>query len=313
MTEDKIMGIIRVTSRMLVDRTLTDLAYQTRRILALQEQLSSGQRVNRPSDDPLNARRAISAKSMIAQNEQYIKNITTIRPYLTETETTVTTTLDIVQRARELAIQGRNTTNAQLQRDQIATEVNQLIEALMNEANHQTNGRYIFGGTVTISAPFQATRNANGEITSVVYNGNDNYISMEIMEGTQVIINHTGREVFLATGPQSTDIFQTLISLRDDLRSANFTGIEQRIQEANYAISQLSLALAKVGAVSKRLDTTEENLRNANIEFQRVISESIDADLAEVVVNLDTQTNSYQAALNAASRVIQPSLLDYLR
>lgn len=307
------MGIIRVTSRMLVDRTLTDLGYQTRRILALQEQLSSGQRVNRPSDDPLNARRAISAQSMIAQNGQYIKNITTIRPYLNETESTVTTTLDIVQRARELAIQGRNTTNAQLQRDQIATEVNQLIEALLKEANHQTNGRYIFGGTVTTTAPFQETRNVNGEITSVAYNGNDNYINMEIMEGTQVITNQTGREVFLATSSQSTDIFQTLISLRDDLRSGNFTGIEQRIQEANYAISQLSLALAKVGAVSKRLDNTEENLRNANIEFQRVISDSIDADLAEVVVNLNTQTNAYQAALNAASRVIQPSLLDYLR
>ncbi len=104
-----------------------------------------------------------------------------------------------------------------------------------------------------------------------------------------------------------------MISLRDNLRSANFTGIEQRIQEANYAISQLSLALAKVGAVNKRLDATEENLRNANIEFRRVISESIDADLAEVVVNLNTQNNAYQAALNAASRVVQPSLLDYLR
>ncbi|MGC8845199.1 MAG: flagellar hook-associated protein FlgL, partial [Candidatus Hydrogenedens sp.] len=238
------MGIIRVTSRMLVDRTLTDLAYQTRRILSLQEQLSSGQRVNRPSDDPLNARRAISAQSMIAQNEQYIKNITTIRPYLNETETTITTTLDIVQRARELAIQGRNTTNAQLQRDQIATEVNQLIEALLKEANHLTNGRYIFGGTVTISAPFQEARNANGEITSVAYTGNNDYISVEIMEGTQVITNQTGREVFLSTSSQSTDIFQTLISLRDDLRSANFTGIEQRIQQANYAISQLSLALS---------------------------------------------------------------------
>ncbi len=307
------MGIIRVTSRMLVDRALTDLAYQTRRILALQEQLSTGQRVNRPSDDPLNARRAISAQSMIAQNEQYIKNITTIRPYLNETETSITTTLEIVQRARELAIQGRNTTNAQLQRDQIATEVNQLIEALLKESNHQTNGRYIFGGTVTTTAPFQETRNANGEITAVTYNGNDELINIEIMEGTQVVANLTGREVFLQTSTQSTNIFQTLISLRDDLRSGNFAGIEQRIQEANYAISQLSLGLAKTGAISKRLDTTEENLRNAIIEFRRVISDSIDADLAEVIVNLNTQTNAYQAALNSASRVLQPSLLDYLR
>ncbi len=306
------MGVIRITQRMLVDRSLTDLAYQTRRILTLQEQLSSGLRVNRPSDDPLNARMAIYAKAMIAQNEQYMKNITTIRPYLNEAETSIMNTLDTIQRARELAIRGRNSTNAQLQRDQIATEINQLIESVLSEANHQTSGRYIFGGTVTATPPFQETRGANGEIISVTYQGNDNYINAEITEGVQVITNQTGREVFLTTGVQSTDILQTLISLRDDLRSANFTGIDQRIQETNHAINQLSLSLARIGAVSKRLDDTEGKLENANIEFQRVVSDSIDADFAEVIVNLNTQTNAYQAALNATSRVIQPSLLDYL-
>ncbi len=306
------MGVTRITQRMLVDRSLTDLAYQTRRILTLQEQLSSGLRVNRPSDDPLNARRAIYAQSMIAKNEQYMKNITTIRPYLNEAEASITNTLDVIQRARELAIEGRNSTNAQLQRNQIATEVNQLIESVLSEANHQTSGRYIFGGTVTATAPFQETRGANGEIISVTYQGNDNYINTEIAEGVQITTNQTGREVFLTTGAQSTDILQTLISLRDNLRSANFTGIDQRIQETNYAINQLSLSLARIGAVSKRLDDTEGKLENANIEFKRVISDSIDADLAEVIVNLNTQTNAYQAALNAASRIIQPSMLDYL-
>jgi len=306
------MGVTRITQRMLVDRSLTDLAYQTRRILTLQEQLSSGLRVNRPSDDPLNARRAIYAQSMIAKNEQYMKNITTIRPYLNEAEASITNTLDVIQRARELAIEGRNSTNAQLQRNQIATEVNQLIESVLSEANHQTSGRYIFGGTVTATAPFQETRGANGEIISVTYQGNDNYINTEIAEGVRITTNQTGREVFLTTGAQSTDILQTLISLRDNLRSANFTGIDQRIQETNYAINQLSLSLARIGAVSKRLDDTEGKLENANIEFKRVISDSIDADFAEVIVNLNTQTNAYQAALNAASRVIQPSMLDYL-
>lgn len=307
------MGIVRVTSRMLADRALTDLSAQLRKILALQEQLSSGRRVNRPSDDPLGARRAISSQAMISQYEQYIKNITAVRPFLNETETSVMTVMDIVQRVRELALQGRNSTNAQLQREQIAIEVNELLESLLKEANHQTSGRYVFGGTVTLTEPFQAIRNANGEIIAVNYMGNDKDIEVEISEGAVVPINRPGNEVFLSTGVDTTDIFQMIISLRDDLRSGNLSNITQRIRETNYAINQLSIALAQIGTVSRKLEDTEENLRMAINEFHRVVSDSVDADMAEVIVNLNTQMNAYQSALHSASRVLQPSLLDYIR
>ncbi len=307
------MGAIRVTQRMLVDRILNNLAYQSRKILSLQEQLATGYKVNRPSDNPLNTRSAISAQVRIYQNEQYLSNITSAKPYLNETESSIMTVMNIVQRAKELALQGMNGSNSQLQRDQIATEVNQLVEALVKEANHQTYGKYIFGGTVTMTKPFQESRNLAGEINAVTYVGNDEYSYIEISEGARVNINLTGREVFLPTITGSTDIFQSIINLRDDLRASNFGGIQQRIDELTRAINQLALALAKVGSVTNRMENTERDLENANIELRRVISDNIDADMAEVIVNLNSQSNAYQSALNAASRVIQPSLLDYIR
>ncbi|MCX8064887.1 MAG: flagellar hook-associated protein FlgL [Candidatus Hydrogenedentes bacterium] len=307
------MGAIRVTQRMLVDRILSNLAYQSRRILSYQEQLATGNKVNRPSDNPLNVRSAISARVRIYQNEQYLSNITSARPYLNESESAVMTVMNVVQRAKELALQGANGSNSQLQRNQIATEVNQLLESALKEANHQTYGKYIFGGAVTMTKPFQETRGLSGEINSVSYVGDDNYIYVEISEGSQVNINLTGREVFLPTITGSTDIFQALADLRDNLRTGNVSALQQRIDELTRAINQLSLALAKIGAITNRMETTEQDLESANIELRRVISDNIEADMAEVIVNLNSQTNAYQSALNAASKVIQPSLLDYIR
>lgn len=298
---------------MLVDRILNNLAFQSRKILSLQEQLATGNKVNRPSDNPLNVRSAISAQMRIYQNEQYLSNITSARPYLNESESSIMTVMNIIQRAKELALQGATGSNSQLQRDQIATEVNQLLEALLKEANHQTYGKYIFGGTITLTKPFLELRNMTGEISAVNYMGNDDYTYVEISEGATININLTGREVFLPTITGSTNIFQTLIDLRDNLRSGNISSIQQRIDELTRAINQLSLALAKIGALTNRMESTEQDLENANIELRRVISDNIDADMAEVIVNLNSQTNAYQSALNAASRVIQPSLLDYIR
>src|SRR6056297_3545013 len=121
----------RITQRLIVDRILNDLNLQGRQLLDLQDQLATGQRVNKPSDDPLAARRAISALTEVSANNQYITNISTIGPYLVETETAVTTSLNLVQRARELTLQGASSTNAQEQRDAIAEEIDEVLEQVL--------------------------------------------------------------------------------------------------------------------------------------------------------------------------------------
>jgi flagellar hook-associated protein 3 FlgL len=307
------MGAFRVTQRLLVDRVLTNLGSQNRAILRLQEQLSTGQRVNRPSDAPLDARRAISARAEINKYEQYLTNISTAGPQLTETETTVQTVIDRVQRARELALQGASGTNAQTQRDQIAIEVNQLLEGILVDGNHQTNGRYIFGGTRTLAPPFEATRAANGEITAVTYVGNDTRFELEIQDGVRVPVNQSGSDVFGTTGLPGVDAFQMLIDLRDNLRANDQTGMQARLTELDLADDQLGLALAGVGSVQNRMNGVEAELRTQITQQQQVLSDAIDADIAEVIINLNAQNNAFQAALSAGANVIQPSLLDFIR
>jgi flagellar hook-associated protein 3 FlgL len=304
------MGALRVTSSIMVMRVLDNISDQTRRILELQEQLSTGRRVNSPSDDPIAARRAINTRTLIEKNEQYISNITAVGPHLLETDTSISTVLNFTERARELALQAGNDTVNQEQLNALALEVDQLLEGTLVTANHVTNGRYIFGGTRTLQAAFDETRGASGEITTVAYQGNTDDITVTISDGVQVTVNDNGEQVFQA----DVDIFESLIGLRDDLRAGDRNSIrETRITELTTARDQLLRRQARIGSVQNRLDRTEFELEDFNLQFEELLSRTVDADFSEVIVNLNAQQNSFQAALNAGASVIQPSLMDFVR
>ncbi len=306
------MGAYRITQQMMVSRVLRNLSLQNRRILGLQEQMSTGQTVNRPSDNPMAARRAVDAQSVLAQNRQYITNISSISPYLTETETAITTVENFRQRAYELTLQGLSGTNGQTQRNQIALEINSILEDVLSQSNYNSNGRYVFGGTRTSTVPFTATRDANGEITAVTFEGNTETFEIEIAAKNRVKVNENGQAVFLQTSGSTVDVFQTLINIRDNLRAGDTASLQTDLQNLVNAQDQLMVAVSRLGATQSRVETMDANLRDINTQLQEVISDNLDADYADVVVNLNSQSNAYQASLSAAARVIQPSLLDYI-
>jgi flagellar hook-associated protein 3 FlgL len=293
----------------MAQRMLSNLQSQSRRLLALQEQLSTGLKVNSPSQGPLDARRAISARGSIAAIEQYLTNISNVGPQLEETSTTIQTTLDVFHRARELALQGGNGTNSQSNRIEIAEEVNQLLESVVSQANHQSNGRYIFGGSRTLNVPFSVTRDANGDITAVAYEGNDEEAQVQVSQEVKVTVNETGFDAFLS----QQNVFQTLIDIRDNLLAGNLDELQNaRLTELDAVQDQLLQSTARVGAVQNRLERLSSDHEDFVLQLRTVLSDSIDADYAETIVNLNSETNAFEAALNATSRVIQPSLLDFL-
>ena len=304
------MASLRVTQGILVLRSMRNLNDHMRKILSLQDELSTGLRVNSPSDDPIDARRAIDARTSIGTSEQYLDNMSMVGPQLEETAQCVLTSIDIVERVRELTLQGANATNSQLQLDEIANEVNQLLEAMVVESNHQTNGRYIFSGTRTLQEAFTETRDANGNITAVTYNGNTEDINVAVADGIEITANMSGQEAFL----NNIDTFQVLIDVRDDLLAGDYNSLEMtRLDELKTIREQLLRATAEIGAVQNRLDRTIANTEDFVVQLERVKSDSVDADYAETVINLNAASNAYQAGLNAAARTIQPSLLDYVR
>ena len=304
------MGAMRVTTQLLIDRSIRNINNQSNRLLTLQEQLATGLRVNRPSDDPIDARRAVSIRALLGKNEQYLANISMVNSPVAETNTSIETILSSFNRAWELALRGANGTNAQNQLDALALEVNQIVEGIFSTANHETNGRYLFGGTRTTTPPYEAIRNAEGEIVAVSFAGNAEAVHVAISDVLDLQYNEIGLDVF----SKNQDIFQTLLQVRDNLRAGDSGALGTvRLDEMETVRDQLTSALARVGSIQNRLDRSVEELEQFTFQLQTQLSDAIDADYADVMTRLYAQTNAFQAALSAAARAIMPSLLDYVR
>ena len=304
------MGAMRVTTQLLIDRSIRNINNQSNRLLTLQEQLATGLRVNRPSDDPIDARRAVSIRALLGKNEQYLANISMVNSPVAETNTSIETILSSFNRAWELALRGANGTNAQNQLDALALEVNQIVEGIFSTANHETNGRYLFGGTRTTTPPYEAIRNAEGEIVAVSFAGNAEAVHVAISDVLDLQYNEIGLDVF----SKNQDIFQTLLQVRDNLRAGDTSALGTvRLDEMETVRDQLTSALARVGSIQNRLDRSVEELEQFTFQLQTQLSDAIDADYADVMTRLYAQTNAFQAALSAAARAIMPSLLDYVR
>lgn len=304
------MAVTRVTQGIVADRVLQNINSNISELLRLQDQLSTGRRINRPSDDPLDARRAINARTAINVNEQFLDNIESIQPQLLESTNAIETALDIVQRVRELTLQGANGTNAPEQLELIAIEINQLLENVVEQANAETNGRFLFGGTRTGAPAYSVTRDGvTGDITAVTFEGNEEAIEIDVADNARVRINEPGTAPFQS----QIDVFELLINIRDELNATDQTTLRNvRLGELDQAQEQLLTSLAKIGSLQNRLERLTFNLDDSIVQLEKLFSDSIDVDFAELIVNLNQQENAYQAALNAGARVIVPSLLDFV-
>lgn len=302
--------VTRVTQGLLAQRTLNNLNIQFNRIAGFQEQLATGLRVNRPSDDPIDARRAMNLRTLISKNDQFLSNIGNISPQLEESATTLLGVVDILQRALELTTQAANETVDQPQLDQIALEIDQLLESLVVAGNRRTNGRSIFAGTQTIADAFDITR-VGDQIVGVTYAGNEETIEVTISEGSRTGINVSGTDAFQS----NVDVFAVLIGIRDDLTPVGDQDNlrEVRLGELQTALDQTLFAVARVGSIQNRLERVTNELLDFNLQFEVLLSDKIDADFAETVLGLDIAENALIAALSAAGRVLQPSLLDFVR
>ncbi|MCP4644409.1 MAG: flagellar hook-associated protein 3 [bacterium] len=304
------MGALRITQRIIVDRALNNLRDQQQAILQLQEELATGLRVNDPSDNPIDTRRAINTRTTITVTEQYIDNISRTNAFLTETDTAIQSSGESIRRVRELTLQGASGTYGPDQLENISEEINEILEGMVNTANHLTAGRYIFGGSRTTEPPYDVTRNVDGDITAVTYVGNSEYIETAIGNGVRVNVNEPGDAVFTS----DQDLFQTLIDIRDNLLSGDQTSLQTtRLEELDTIADQLNQSLARVGAIENRTTRTSVELEDFVLQFEELLSDAVDADYAETIINLNAQNNAFQAALSAAGSVIQPSLLDFIR
>lgn len=293
----------RITQGMINQTLLYDLQNVTSQLSKSEQELSSGYKLNQPSDDPYAASQALKLRADLASNQQYQGNVSDANAWQTVADTALGNIGDSVQRARDLIIQGANGTNSASDRTAMVTELNQLIDSIKTDANTQYAGRYIFSGTATNTQPYQ-----QGSVDT--YSGNTASITREIGAGVQVSINQPGSSI---VGDASSGLLSTLRTIVNDLNSGNTNALSTTdLTAIDGANDTLLNARAQVGAMSDRLTTATNRLTQNEQSTTQLLSSVQDADMTQVMINFSTQQAAYQAALHAGAQIIQPSLMDFL-
>lgn len=297
---------LRVTQGMLNTQLLRNLNGNMGRMEKLQDQLSTGRRINKPSDDPVGISFSMRYRSELAANDQYQRNVDATVSFLDYSDTMLGQMGEVMQRGRELAVEAANGTNSSESLNAIKTEVDQLYNQLVTIGNSQFNGKYMFNGQITDKAPFPDPDLASSAVTD---NGE---IKFEIGAGVQIAMNKTATEVFGQSG-DSNNVFNIFKDLSAALQSGDSTEIQNSIAKIDDRMSKVLGARSDIGAKTNRIQLAENRLEDIGVNLQTLQAKTEDADMSLVITNLKMEENVYQASLSAGSKVIVPTLVDFLR
>ena len=295
-------------------RTLLDLNRIKERISINQERLSSGRAISRLGDNPTGAALVVDFRASVNKNKAYLQQIDSAKIFLQASETAVADMENVVVRLRELGQQGLTGTLGATQRGNIATEVRALRDNLLNLANSQAQGKYLFAGTQTTTRPF-AYNATPATPPAVVYSGDTGSISLDVSLSTSVTTNLSGSQLCLGAGGagSSSDIFQVVTDFITGLESNDLTQMQSAYDNLAPIHEHLNTMLTELGGRQAGLDNLEESLTAYNLSLKAIQGTYEDLDYPEAITEYYQDMNAQSAALQMlGKRNTSPNLFDYL-
>jgi flagellar hook-associated protein 3 FlgL len=274
-----------------------------------QLQISTGKRINTPSDDPAGAARVISYTREIETLEQYLSNADRVTARLGLEEASIDAMQNILQRVRELTVQGGSDLLTQQNKQAIAAEIWELREEVIGLANtRDAQGEYIFAGYQTGTKPFE--EQAGG---TVDYNGDLGSRKLQISATRQIADGDNGYDVFVdvetATGKRS--VFDTLYQIATDLDN-NLT-VGGYIDDIDLALSNTYEVQATIGARMNAVDEQVAVNEDVILAMEISRSEEEDVDFAKAIADFNKQVTALEAAQQAYVKISELSLFNFLR
>lgn len=292
---------MRVTQGMLATNSLRHLSQSYSNMGKYQDQLATGKKINRPSDDPVVAIKGMHYRTNLTEVEQYKRNLSEAYQWMESSESGIAHANEVVQRIRELVVQGQNGTNSPENLKAIGAEIGQLKEDLANVANTQVAGRYIFNGTQTDIAPITI------EDGNLSFNMNSDAFNVEVSNGVKLKVNINPTNVF------GSELFNTIQSIEDALNSGGVKTGDEFLSKLDERFDVMSAERSEIGARYNRLEMVDARIQDQEIIASRILSENEDANIERVITELTIQESIHRASLAVSSKVIQPTLIDFLR
>ena len=291
------MAVSRVTQSSISAIALRGLQGSLTRVQELQQQLSSGKRVSQPSDDPSATAAAMKLRAQRRGDEQYLRNIDDATGRLNVADDALTEISERVRRARDLVTSAGDGATSTEGLSAIGVELTNIRKDVIDLYNTRWLGRPVFGGTVQGGAAIDATG---------TYVGNDADVQTRISADSTINVAVKGTTAGADTLPALIGQIATDVVTDPTTVGANLDALDAQLQK-------VLTSLGDVGARESRLDTTKANVDSQRLDFTSRISENEDVDLPQAIMNLQSQQVAYQSALGAASKVLQVSLLDFLK
>jgi flagellar hook-associated protein 3 FlgL len=306
---------IRVTVGSASAGALAGLQTASARYADLQQQLSTGNLINRPSDDPAGTVRALELRGDLKRNAQYARSQADATGWLSVADTAYGQMTDLVQKVRTLTVQASNTgASTGASATAIANEITSIREAIVKLANTSYNGQPVFGGTTIYGQPGgPASPFEDNGTGSIVYKGDAGTVNRTIGDQNKVQINQTGTAALGANGSNLFDLLDALVTNLNTNGTPSDVGMPDPLGQVDAALNTLTSARAQSGAALARVEAAQTTAATDKISIKTNLSQIQDIDLAEVAIQVNTAQVVYQAALQTTANVRQLSLLNYLK
>lgn len=340
---------MRVADKMTFNQSVHNMNKNRNDLLVYQNQAATQKRINKPSDDALGAVRVLESKTEIAGYDQFKRNILSAKEFVEFSEQSLGQMSDLLIRAKELAVdQADDAGNGPESRRIAASEIKQIYQQMVNVGNSRFGDRYVFAGHKSLTAPFDMSGQYFGDDGEIeVQINKSSYMSMNI-PGSTVFL---GRKLHQDVPPQeiltddkttvevrgpasaesslaqqtlvskeqghwgnrSTNVFDALRDLEIGLVANDKRVVQQSLDELDNAFNQINMARGELGSRVASLNTGLETLQKLNIDSRATQSEIEDVDMFELVNNLSKTQNQLEASLTTSGKMLQTSLLDFLK
>ncbi|MBE5812369.1 MAG: flagellar hook-associated protein 3 [Clostridiales bacterium] len=299
---------MRVTNSMVVNNLLSSLGKNATRLAKYQNQVSTGKRIEKLSDDPVGASYSIRYNTDIEKENQYLSNIESSKEILTATETALTSTNEVLARMRELTVQAAGAAPSDSTRQSIKVELEQLRDEIISLGNTTYNGRYIFSGYKTNKELL------TDEGTYAITVEDTEQINYQISENNIMQVNTLGTTIFgLGEADAKPKMLADIDKLITMVDSGSAEEINACLTDLDDAQDKVLAGMTEIGGKMNRLELSKSRVVNNVTYLEEAKSLNDDVDTAEAVTNLYMEKATYSAALQIGATVIQQSLLDFLR
>ena len=331
---------MRITNSMMAKSFLRDVNRNQNNMKKINDQLTSGKEFRKPSDDPFKVARSMQLHGDIGANTQYNQNIKDTINFLDTTDTALAQVNNVFQRVRELMVSSGNAAYGSDEKKAIKDEINEKVNEVSQILNTSFDGKYIFGGTKGSSKPVGSMEDIDTGNNILYFSGKEgqvldlnsgevdvkNQINMigtslntEISQGVKVDYNVSASDLLMFKDTDGNiinvmELFKDIINNLDSATTEDAKKVtNENLKAMDSVMNNLFKVRSEVGAKQNRMESAQAQNEAENFNMTDILSKTEDIDLAEKTIEASVMQSVYMASLQTSAKIIQPSLMDFLR